>query len=239
MLIKNSSMEKWNPSTGIHLNKLFEMITAVIFDMNGVITDDEDLHESATKEVFRDIGVSITSENYKAFCMGRTDLAAFKDLFDAFTIENESVENLIAKKSFKYQKLIQGNLKVYPGIIPLIKELYKDYTLALTSSSTFDEVQLVMDQLRLKKYFKVIVTSKDVKHGKPNPEPYLLTAKKLNVKSENCLVIEDSKNGIQSAKKAGMVCVAIPNTEDSSKLIEADQIIENYEILTNRFIQKF
>ena len=215
------------------------MITTIIFDMNGVITDDEDLHESATKEVFRDIGVDLTSENYREFCMGRTDLAAFKDLFDEFTIKNESVENLIVKKSYKYQKLIQGNLKVYPGIIPLIKELYKDYTLALTSSSTFEEVQLVIDQLKLKKYFKVIVTSKDVKHGKPNPEPYLLTAKKLNIKSENCLVIEDSKNGIQSAKKAGMICIAIPNTEDRSKLFEADQIIESYDRLTNKFIQQF
>jgi len=215
------------------------MITTVIFDMNGVITDDEDLHELATKEVFRDIGVGLTSENYKTFCLGRTDLAAFKDLFDKFAIEKESIGDLIAKKSFKYQKLIQGNLKVYPGVIQLIKDLYKNYTLALTSSSTFDEVQLVMDQLRLKKYFKVIVTSKDVKHGKPHPEPYLLTAKKLNVKSENCLVIEDSKNGIQSAKKAGMICVAIPNTEDRSKLIEADQIIENYTEIVNKLIQQF
>ena len=215
------------------------MISTIIFDMNGVITDDEDLHESATKEVFRDIGVDLTSENYREFCMGRTDPTAFKDLFDEFTIKNESVENLIVKKSYKYQKLIQGNLKVYPGIIPLIKELYKDYTLALTSSSTFEEVQLVLDQLKLKKHFKVIVTSNDVKHGKPNPEPYLLTAKKLNIKSENCLVIEDSQNGIQSAKKAGMVCIAIPNTEDRSKLLEADQIIESYDSLTNKFIQQF
>ncbi len=215
------------------------MITTVIFDMNGVITDDEDIHELATKEAFKSIGFNLTSDTYRELCLGRTDFASFKDLFKKFRIENQILENLIALKSLKYQFLIQGNMKVYPEVIQLIKNLHKEYTLALTSSSTFDEVQIVVNQLDIKKFFKIIVTAKDVIHGKPHPEPYLLTAKKLNVKCKNCLVIEDSKNGIKSAKQAGMICVAIPNTEDRTKLVEADQVIENYTDITNRFIQQF
>jgi len=205
--------------------------------MNGVITDDEDIHELATKEVFNSIGIDLSSENYRKFCLGRTDIVAFKDLFKIFDIHILNIEDLITKKSVQYQKLIQGNLKVFPGIIELIKKLHKKYILALTSSSTFDEVQVVVDQLGIKDLFKVIVTSKDVLQGKPDPEPYLLTADKLNVACKSCLVIEDSENGIQSAKKAGMKCVAITNTENPNKLTNADRIIDNYSLLTDAYIQ--
>ncbi len=215
------------------------MITTIIFDMNGVITDDEEIHEIATKEIFEGIGFDLTSEMYRAFCLGRTDPASFKDLYVAFGIKEDNMESLISKKSQRYQKLIQNNLKVYPGVLNLIISLNKKYTLALTSSSTFDEVYTVVNQLDIKNCFKTIVTSRDVIHGKPMPEPYILTAKRLDVKPEECLVIEDSQNGVQSAKSAGMKCVAISNTEQPSRLIKADQIIDNYAVITDEFIQQF
>ncbi len=213
------------------------MLTTIIFDMNGVITDDEDIHELATKEVFKSIGINLSSEDYRKFCLGRTDIAAFTDLLEEFKIRDKNKDQLIATKSLRYQELIKGNLKVYSGVIQLIKDLYQNYTLALTSSSTFEEVSAVVDKLEIKDLFKIIVTSKDVVHGKPHPEPYLLTAKKINVRCEDCLVIEDSENGIQSAKTAGMKCVAITNTEDYKKLIKADRIIDNYSLLTDVYIQ--
>jgi len=205
--------------------------------MNGVITDDEEIHELATQEIFRSIGIDLSSEIYRELCLGRTDLASFKDLMKYYKVNGQNMEELIAAKSSRYQLLIQGNLKVYPGVISLIKRMHQKYTLALTSSSTFDEVHTVVDQLDIKKYFKIIVTSKDVVHGKPDPEPYFLTAKKLNVKCENCLVLEDSENGVQSAISAGMKCIAIPNTENRDKLGKADRIIDTYTLLTDDFIQ--
>ncbi len=205
--------------------------------MNGVITDDEEIHELATKEIFAKIGIELTSEIYRELCLGRTDLASFQDLFKKFHIKDQNIDNLIDKKSFRYQKLIQGNLKVYPGVLDLINNLYQKFTLALTSSSTYDEVYTVVNQLDIKNMFKAIITSKDVKHGKPMPEPYLLTAERLEVKPENCLVIEDSENGVQSAKLAGMKCVAISNTENPKKLRKADKIIGSYKVITEDFIE--
>lgn len=184
------------------------MIKTIIFDMNGVITDDEAIHELATQQIFDSVGVKITSDIYREFCLGRTDASAFKDLVVKYGIQNQSVNHLITEKSVVYQELVKGNLKVYPGVIELINRLYQKYTLALTTSSTFDEVQAVMNQLKIGKRFATVVCANDVKFGKPNPEPYLLTAKKLQVDSTTCLVIEDSENGVQSAKAAGMKCVA-------------------------------
>lgn len=205
--------------------------------MNGVITDDEEIHELATKRVFKEIEVDITSDIYRKYCLGRTDISAFKDLFEIYKVKNQDLDSLTAHKSLIYQDLIQGNLKVYPGVISLIKNLYQYYTLALTSSSTFEEVHTVVNELGIANLFQVIVTSRDVKHGKPHPEPYFLTAKELNVRCEECLVIEDSGNGVLAAKSAGMKCVAIPNTEIRANLVKADQIIETYSSLTNTFIR--
>ena len=213
------------------------MITTVIFDMNGVITDDEDLHELATQKAFATVGLEITPEIYRQYCLGRTDAAAFVDLIRDFQLKNQEVAALIADKSIVYQALIADNLKVYPGVVALIEKLHQNYTLALTTSSTFAEVQTVVGQLQLKNHFKVIVSSKDVKRGKPDPEPYLLTAEKLGVSSSNCLVIEDSENGVRSAVAAGMTCIGIPNTEKRDKLTQAHYIIDDYSELTDHLIQ--
>lgn len=199
--------------------------------MNGVITDDEHIHELATKEVFSDIGIELTAENYRAFCLGRTDIAAFKDLFEKFGIQNQNINDVITKKSLRYQRLIKGNMKIYPGIVEFIKSQSSKYTLALTSSSTHAEVTGVVNLLKIKDFFKVIVTANDVKHGKPDPEPYLLTASELNVTPEECLVLEDSENGVLSAIAAGMVCVGITNTETEEKLVKANYTINNLDSL--------
>jgi len=205
--------------------------------MNGVITDDEDCHELATKKAFNQVGVVITPEIYRKFCLGRRDTTAFKELITEFQINNRNVEDLIFAKTEFYLELIKNNLKLYPGVVELIHTLHKKYTLALTTSSTCAEVETVINKLQIGKLFKTIVTAEDVKHGKPNPEPYLLTADKLDVNFEDCLVIEDSENGIRSAKSAGMKCVAITNTENRHNLQLADRIVVNYSEINETFIQ--
>lgn len=214
------------------------MITTVIFDMNGVITDDEDLHELATKKAFEKVELTITSAIYRQYCLGRTDAAAFVDLIKDFNIKDQEANAIITDKSILYQELIAHNLKVYPGVVDLIKRLFQQYTLALTTSSTFEEVQTVVNQLQIIDVFKVIVSSRDVKRGKPDPEPYLLTAEKLGVPSSNCAVIEDSENGIRSAIAARMKCIAIPNTENRDKLKLAHCIIDDYSEITEDLLQR-
>ncbi len=213
------------------------MVTTVIFDMNGVITDDEGLHERATQKTFEKVGLIVTPEIYRNYCLGRTDASAFVDLAHDFHLKNHEVTSLITHKSILYQDLIADNLQVYPGVVTLIEKLYQKYTLALTTSSTFEEVQTVVNQMEIENRFKIIVSSNDVKHGKPYPEPYLLTAEKLGVSCENCAVIEDSENGVRSAVAAGMKCIAITNTESGDKLMDAHCIIDDYQEITDELLQ--
>ncbi len=213
------------------------MITTVIFDMNGVITDDEDCHELATKKAFDQVGASISPEIYRKFCLGRPDTTAFKELIGEFQIKGRNSEDLIFVKTLFYLELIKNNLKIYPGVVDLIHRLHQKYTLALTTSSTFAEMETVLNKLQIGKLFKTMVSARDVKHGKPDPEPYLLTAEKLRVNCEDCLVIEDSENGVHSAKSAGMKCIAITNSENLDNLQLADRIIDQYSEITEALIQ--
>ncbi|MCG2460422.1 HAD family phosphatase [Flavobacteriaceae bacterium F89] len=214
------------------------MITTVIFDMNGVITDDEECHELATKRAFEQVGLDVTPEIYRRFCLGRTDLAAFKELIEIYSLYHVKLERIIADKTKIYLELIRHELKIYPEVVDLIDRLYKNYTLALTTSSTLSEAQTVIIKLRLQDKFRIVVTSEDVVYGKPHPEPYLLTAKKLGVDPKACLVIEDSENGVRSAKAAGMKCVAITNSEKRDKLMLADHIVDRFSEITDEFIRQ-
>lgn len=205
--------------------------------MNGVITDDEDCHELATKQAFEQVGLDVTPEIYRKFCLGRTDAAAFKDLIETYQIRNAESKVLIADKTSHYMDLVKDNLRIYPGVVDLIATLSKNYRLALTTSSTYKEAHTIIDLLKLHDYFEVVVTAGDVSKGKPDPEPYLLTAEKLGAKPQECLVIEDSENGVRSAKAAGMKCIAIPNSEHPDKLKLADKIVNGYSEITEAFIQ--
>jgi HAD superfamily hydrolase (TIGR01509 family) len=201
--------------------------------MNGVITDDEDCHELATKKAFDQIGVTVTPEIYRTFFLGRPDATAFKELVAEFQVKERTTEDLISIKTLLYLELIRDNLEIYPGVVQLIHSLHPRYTLALTTSSTFAEMNTVMDKLQIGELFKTKVTAEDVQRGKPDPEPYVLTAKRLGVHCQNCLVIEDSENGVRSAKAAGMQCIAITNTEKAPNLQFADRIVDQYSEITD------
>lgn len=207
--------------------------------MNGVITDDEDCHELATKLAFEQVDLEVTPEIYRKFCLGRTDAAAFKDLFDAYQIPIAATTVLIADKTRLYMDFVKDNLRIYPGVVDLIATLSQNYRLALTTSSTYEEAHTIIDLLKLRDYFEVVVTAMDVNKGKPHPEPYLLTAEKLGTKPQECLVIEDSENGVRSAKAAGMHCIALPNTENPDMLTLADTIVNEYSEITEDLIRNF
>lgn len=201
---------------------------AVIFDMNGIIINDEHIHETAFKKTIKPYGVDLDHKTYLECCAGKTDRSGYEEIATRFSV-NLPIENLLSQKSQIYLSLFPANKKSYPGVIELIHTLFKDYILALTSSSSKDEVDLVTKEFGIKNLFKVIVTGNDVIKGKPDPEPYLITVKKLGFKPNECVVIEDSRNGVLAGKAAGMYVVAITTTHKSEDLNMADKIINNFE----------
>ena len=203
-------------------------ISTIIFDMNGVIIDDEPLHEAAIKEVCLLRGITFFSDEYKKLYMGVSDKTCFQIIIQKYNLVGAGIEELLTQKTIIYKQLLASNIKEVPGVVQAIETLSKTFDLALASSATREEIEMILKHFKIKSYFKEIVSTEDVSLCKPNPEPYLLVAEKLNVSPEFCLVIEDSISGVSSARAAGMKCIAITTNNNKQDLCDADFIIDNF-----------
>jgi len=204
------------------------MIKAIIFDMNGVIIDDLAIHSFAFSEVLQDFHITIPLKEYLKEFAGKTDRAGFEDVGERFSIELP-VDELLANKGEAYLRLFSQHKKRYPGVIELIKKLSKNYVLALASSATRAEVDLITKEFGIDSYFKVAVSAEDVSEGKPNPEPYLKTASLLKVSPDECVVIEDSIDGVVAAKSAGCFCIRVATTHPKDLITKADRTVDSFE----------
>jgi beta-phosphoglucomutase len=125
--------------------------------------------------------------------------------------------------------MVKDKLTPLPGVIKIIKELKsEDFKLAIGSSGPPENVDLLLDHLKIKAYFDVIITAAEVKKGKPEPDVFLIAAKILNINPKNCLVIEDAPVGIEAANRAGMISLALTTTHNKEELDGAKLIINDF-----------
>ena len=206
-------------------------IKAIIFDMDGVISDTQKLHALVEEEILRRYGVNLSPEEITQKYAGTTDREFFEKIFNDHNISVD-VENIIKEKWERMIKISKNNISPISGAVELIKNLRRnDFKLAIASASPHNFIKLVLEELNLKGKFDVIVSAEDVKFGKPNPEIFLLAVKKLRVKPEECIIIEDGINGIIAGKKAGMKCIWFTKEENKTK-VPADLIVNDLKELT-------
>ena len=214
---------------------------AVIFDFDGVIINSEKLHFEACKKVLKSIGLGLKYAQYLAKYVGLSDAELFPKILQDNNkhCDAEELKRLIQGKIKAYLEIIKQTktLPFVPGCEQYLKSLAKQgKKLAIFSGGTKQEVMAVLSRVdtELQKYFEVIVTFEDVTKGKPDPDGYLLAAKRLNVEPEECLAIEDTAYGVQAAKAAGMRVVALLTTNTAQQLRAADLIINDFrDILEN------
>ena len=209
-------------------------IQAVIFDMNGVIVDDEHIHEATFKKVLAPYGISLTHGEYLRYCAGKTDEAGFLSITEATGVDLP-IAQLAAARVDIYCEIFPGDKKSFPGVHEAIEALAARYPLGLASSSRRRQVDLVLKELDLTRFFPVTISADDISKGKPDPEPYIKTAGLLGVDPTACAVIEDTVSGIKSAKAAGMYCIAVTTTHRREDLHEADAVADAFsEIMPER-----
>ncbi len=213
------------------------MIRAVLFDMNGIIIDDEQVHEAAFRETLQPHGIELTHQLYLECCAGRTDGAGYEAIGHKLA-ESLPVDELLRKKHAAYFELLPQNKKAHSGVVELIRRLQGDFRLAITSSSSRSEVDLVTREFGIRQYFETTISANDVIRGKPDPEPYLLTASLLKLEPSECAVIEDSKNGVTSAVAAGCHCIGITTTHDKEALSQADLVVGKFDEITLEVIME-
>jgi HAD superfamily hydrolase (TIGR01509 family) len=197
---------------------------AVIFDRDGVILDSESININSAVKAFQELGIAIKEEE-KDWIVGRHPDDYKKLFLKKYDFSYEEFRKIQRKT---YYELLEST-PLFDETILLIRRLHKlKIPLALTTSSGLKSTLQVLKNANLENVFTIIVTYEDYKKRKPNPESYEITAKKLKLNPEDCVVIEDSSVGIEAAKNAGMKCIAIPNeytkNQDFSK---ADLIVDS------------
>jgi HAD superfamily hydrolase (TIGR01509 family) len=202
------------------------MIKAVLFDMDGVLSNSEPHHIKAFKIFFKKKGIPLSKSDLNGI-FGRFDDDIIRDLCKKKGIKCNVNKWYWEKRNIVVSLLKKMPIPSFPDAIRLVKRASREYKVGIGTSSSREEVNIVLKKLGIRKYFGKILGREDVKHHKPNPELYLKLAKKLKIKPSECVVIEDSVSGVTAAKRAKMKCIAVLNSFPKSKLKKADLIVKS------------
>lgn len=216
-------------------------LKAVLFDMDGVIVDTEPLHRKAYFKTFNDLGITVSEELYTSFT-GASTKRVCETLIKEFNLSQSFEE--IAKTKRDYFKDYFYNDEEF-DLIPGVKELIQHYhengiTLILASSATMMTINMVFEKFELEKYFSGKISGAELKESKPHPEVFQLAAKLAKEPVENCMVIEDSTNGILAAHRANIFCAAYrsPHSKNQDYTL-ANIVVSDYEELQLDKISKY
>jgi beta-phosphoglucomutase len=208
---------------------------ALIFDMDGVLVNSNPFHVQKWKEFLEERRIPYNAEDLPKQILGIRNDTAFQRFFGRELGEGE-LEKLSEGLEASFRAVFRPHAQPLPGLKALIDECHAEgIPLAVASSAMSKNVDFVVDTLKLRPYFAAIATGDDVSRPKPDPEIYLKTAEQLGLAPVKCVAFEDSFVGIESAKRAGMKCVAIASTfpaEELRRQTQADLVVKGFEELS-------
>ena len=205
------------------------MIKAIFFDFNGVIIDDETIQMKAYQEVLSGHEVPLTEELYFG-ALGMDDKTFVQSMFAHAQkpLSDPLLAEVLSAKTDLHRQMIEDELPLFPGVLTFLKAASREFQLGLVSMANLTEVSYVFQRANLTPLFTVIMTAEDASVCKPAPDCYLGGLMKLNewrqrkrelpLLASECLAIEDSPPGIQSARAAGMKTLGVTNTVSDEAL---------------------
>ncbi|MCR4315846.1 MAG: HAD family phosphatase [Planctomycetes bacterium] len=214
---------------------MIERFKAILLDFDGVIADSEHSHAKAIELTLREIGIELMPDD-KSWFPGVSDENIFRKILAR---ENRDHDTKELKQRKKQTLLEVFEPKFIEGAVSFIEKVSLDAEtrLAVVSSTFRDELRAMLDVLGVTESFELILAGDEVTNRKPDPEPYLTAAKRLEVSSQECVVVEDSFNGIRSAIDAGTYSVALTTSYTREQILggglNPDLIVSNYDELEN------
>lgn len=219
-------------------------IKAVIFDLDGVLIDSLPFHYASLKKLFSEYGISYPFEEYikndiTAGAMNIIPRVIREHLNDI------NMKQVIAKRKIDFRAMLEKKnnlsrkypIKLYPGVLQLLKSLKKNgYKMAVASGGTRYFVNHILRKNRIDRYFDAIVTGEGAQR-KPHPDIFLKAARELHVSPKNCLVIEDSHDGVAAAKLAGMKVIGHCNPRYKQELSRADKVVRRMTQINLKMIE--
>ncbi|WP_036478012.1 HAD family phosphatase [Myxosarcina sp. GI1] len=215
-------------------------LKAVLFDLSGVIINDEAIHQELIAEILLGENLRPRDSEYKQFCLGRSDRGCLQDILASRgrLVSEEYITQLMVTKAQAYEQKLEQleNLPLYPHVAEFLTRLQEqNLSIGLVTGALRTEVELVLQRAEIAEYFTIMVTGDDLQVSKPKPDGYFLAIEyfnkqnpQLNLSPSECLAIEDSPVGIEAAKQAGIQVVGIANTFPLHMLQrQADWTVDN------------
>lgn len=217
------------------------MIQTVIFDMDGVIVDTELVHRYAYFKQFEELGIDVPEDMYTSFT-GLSTRNTFQLLKDFFQLEQE-VEDMILRKRAIFNDIFDNkeDLTLIEGVETLIKDLHDNrMQLIVASSASKGTINRVFNRFNLHQYFSHIVSGEDFPKSKPHPAIFLHAVSLSNNEKENCIVIEDSTNGVMASNAAEIFCVGYHSINSKEQdLSTADVVISHFNELNYQIVSQY
>lgn len=207
------------------------MIKGVIFDMDGVITDNKEQDFTAWKRVFADFNLNLTFDGYKSFTGMKGEDIVKKYIVPG--VDDKKASDLtIRKENYFIEEIKKTKIEPTVGIVRFLNDLQKNgIKMGIGTAAMEFKAEAILEELKFRQFFEVVISGEKVERGKPYPDTYLMAAKELGLKPEECVVIEDAPNGIEAAKRGGIKCIAILTTHKESEVAQADMIINLFDEL--------
>ena len=215
-------------------------LQAIVFDFDGVIADSEPLHLRAFQKILAEEGIELSLRDYYSRYLGYDDVGLFQALARdrAMTMNDEQLASLLARKAVTLQQMLRDGGVLFPGAADFIRAAAAEVPVAIASGALRHEILDVLESADLADLFAAIVAAGDTEHSKPSPAPYLLAFERLQgsgrgvLDARRCVAIEDSRWGLESARDAGLRCVAVSTSYARDELAAAELIVEGLSQLT-------
>jgi beta-phosphoglucomutase len=215
-------------------------LQAIVFDFDGVIADSEPLHLRAFQQTLAEERIELTGRDYYSRYLGYDDVGLVQSLAAdrGITMSDRQITALVERKGVRLQELLLGDHVLFPGAIDFIRAAAAAVPVAIASGALRHEIEDIIAAAGIRQLFSAIVSSGDTPQSKPSPAPYLLAFERLcqvsgrELDRRRSVAIEDSKWGLESARRAGLRCVGVTNSYPAAELEGAELVVDGLNALT-------
>lgn len=214
-------------------------LKALLFDLDGTLIDSEFFHFECWNEIVEESGSKLTYDDWLKNYAGVPLPTNAKNLVEKYNIQTPLNDVIERRENLTLERLKTHDVNLMPFVEETLEFfINKGLTLALVTSSPRKDVEAIFERNGLGNYFKLIITRSEVTKSKPDPESYNICVEKLGIGKEECIVFEDTINGVKSAKAAGLTCFAIQsNTQEHSNLTIADKLFLDFNEAKNHLVK--
>jgi len=221
-------------------------LRAIVFDFDGVLANSEPLHLRSFQHVLAREGIALSERDYYARFLGFDDLGAFAAIAEAHGREWDAahIADLVARKAAEMEVLERDTSVLFPGAADVVRRAAAEMPIAIASGALGVEIRRVLAREQLIDRFVAIVSADDTVQSKPRPDPYLRAVDELrrtvgsDLAAHECVAVEDSRWGLESARSAGLRTVAVAQSYDRSALLNADLVVDKISDLDLRALAR-